>query len=125
MIHLLGALATTTALALSVLAPQRGADAAGRDVAGRDVAGRDVAPRAASAAQLDVRALLGAARGAPPAICALAARSVGGWGGGWGGGADAPATPLGDPFPGEYDDHSRLPASDVERLVEALATDDP
>ena len=41
------------------------------------------APIALSPAQDDVRELLTAARGAPTALCELAARSVGNYGGRW------------------------------------------
>ena len=51
----------------------------------------NVNPVAPSAVQ-DVAALLGAARGVPPLICAFAAQSV--WGGGWGGWYDAPSSPV-------------------------------
>jgi HEAT repeat protein len=74
------------------------------------------------AAPLDVSALLAAARGAPPTICALAARAL--RNSGWGGGADAPAPPLGDPLGDDDTDLRRLPAADVERLLTGLAADD-
>lgn len=78
----------------------------------------DVAP------PVDVTALIAAAHGTSPQMCALAARSVGN---GWGNGLDIPAPPLGrDAFQtadrGEID---RLPQADVERLFAAMETSDP
>src|SRR5436309_16111499 len=74
---------------------------------------------------IDVAAWLTAARGAPPMICSLAARAVGGWG--WGGGSDAPYTPLAavDSASMDYDfDSGPLSAADIQRLLAGLASDD-
>jgi HEAT repeat protein len=74
---------------------------------------------------IDVAALLTAARGAPPMICSLAARAVGGWG--WGGGIDAPYSPLAAAAASSMDDSfdsGPLPAADVQRLLGGLASDD-
>lgn len=71
-------------------------------------------------ASRDVRALITAAHGAAPALCAYAARAIGGWGNG----LDAPATLL----PPIGDRHSRrdpLPAADVQFLLQALGDSDP
>ena len=75
---------------------------------------------------IDVAALLTAARGAPPMICSLAARAVGGWN--WGGGVDAPYSPLAAAAASSMDEHfdsGPLPAADVQRLLGGLASDDP
>lgn len=50
-----------------------------------------LASRVPGPASADVQALIAAARGAPPMLCALAAHSVGNGGWGW---SDAPVTPL-------------------------------
>src|SRR5205085_12611898 len=83
---------------------------------------------AESAATIDVGALLTAANGAPPLICALAAQSVRGygWGGDW---TDAPVTPLSSVAPSirtnrEFND-SKLPQADIDRLLTGLAATDP
>ena len=80
----------------------------------------------------DVGALLTAAHGAPPIICALAAQAV--RNNGWGGWSDAPSTPL--PRTILPDARSRrrshdedgedkaLSTADVQRLFEGLASDD-
>jgi HEAT repeat protein len=77
-------------------------------------------------APLDVAALLTAARGAPPLICAFAAQSVrgNGWGGWW---ADAPSTPLAGvvTIPDRDVGNVPFPPADVDRLLEGLASADP
>src|SRR2546423_11063034 len=73
---------------------------------------------------IDVAALLTAAHGAPPVICALAARSVGN---GWGGWDDVPYTPLAAlPTPLRYSDRDWRTFSneDVQRLLGRLSSDD-
>jgi HEAT repeat protein len=84
------------------------------------------------AAAPDVAALLAAARGAPPVLCALAARAVGDFGNsGWGRGADAPAPPLGAPLAAGADDEdqrgglARLSAAEAAPLLDAVGDDDP
>ncbi len=75
------------------------------------------------AAPIDVTALLAAAHGAPPMICALAAQSVRNMGGY--GGHDAPAPPLGRPLndnsAGSFD---ALPARAVGELLDSLSSAD-
>jgi HEAT repeat protein len=73
---------------------------------------------------VDVGALLAAAHGAPPVVCALAARSVNN--GGWGRWADAPATPLVPvEFADDRDEGTReLSVSDQDLLLAGLASDD-
>jgi HEAT repeat protein len=74
---------------------------------------------------IDVSALLTAAKGAPPMVCALAANSIGNWG--WGGWSDAPATPLaaaraamnGGDFRSEP-----MSATDLQQLYAGLSSDD-
>ena len=77
-----------------------------------------------AAAPLDVGALLDAAHGAPPVICALAAHAI--HNAGWGYWTDAPSTPLarvGAEW--ERDQPMReLPAADQDRLLAGLASDD-
>jgi hypothetical protein len=72
---------------------------------------------------LDVTALLTAAHGAPPMICALAAHSV--RGNSWGEWSDAPATPLGIMSPASRDMRD-LPFADadVDKLLGGLGSDD-
>ena len=80
----------------------------------------------------DVAALLNAAHGAPPIICALAAQAVRNYG--WSDWSDAPSTPLPrtilpDARSRRRDRHedgnrSALSAADVQRLLEGLASDD-
>jgi HEAT repeat protein len=76
----------------------------------------------------DVGALLDAAHGAPPIICALAAHSVGN--SGWGYWTDAPSTPLsraGAEYERDWErDRTRnlLSAADEDRLLAGLASDD-
>lgn len=89
--------------------------------------------RSDTRSQIDIGALLAAARGAPPIICSLAARTLSN--GYWGGWADAPASPLPDVMatPDEDDDddmprrgrsEARYSAADVQRLLESLSSDD-
>lgn len=75
-------------------------------------------------APMDVAALLTAAHGAPPMICALAARSVRNYG--WGNSGEAPSTPLGAAAMVINRDNgdTQLPQADVDRLFTALASDD-
>ena len=76
------------------------------------------------AAPLDVAALLTAAHGAPPVICALAAHAIRNTG--WGYWTDAPSTPLAR-VGAEYErdrDATELPAADEDRLLAGLASDD-
>jgi HEAT repeat protein len=82
----------------------------------------DVTARAASS--IDVAALLAAANGAPPVICALAAQSVRNRG--WGDWSDAPATPLAPLTAARTrdDGSDALPDADVDRLVAALGASD-
>ncbi|HZY40396.1 MAG TPA: HEAT repeat domain-containing protein, partial [Anaerolineae bacterium] len=76
-------------------------------------------------APIDVAVLLTQARGAPPLICSLAAQALRGFG--WGDWSDAPSTPLGySPANRDFDfAPEELPVADVNRLLEALSTDDP
>src|SRR5512132_3222775 len=85
---------------------------------------RNVDQRESRATPIDVAALLTAARGAPPMICALASRSVRGYG--WGDWNDAPSTPLSSVVSMTSDDYDtrQLPAADVQRLLTGLASDD-
>src|SRR5471032_1450650 len=83
----------------------------------------DAAPSART--PIDISALLVQAHGAPPMICALAARSLRSYG--WGNDrADAPATPLKAIDIGGGDDSrsAALPAADITRLMDALSSDD-
>lgn len=75
-------------------------------------------------ALLDVSALLLAARGAPPVICALAAQAARNYG--WGDWNDAPCTPLATVATVRSGDggNGQFPAADVDRLLEALASTD-
>ncbi|MEP6732227.1 MAG: HEAT repeat domain-containing protein [bacterium] len=78
------------------------------------------------AVPLDISALLTAAHGAPPLICALAAQSVRGYG--WNDYNDAPSTPLSVLAPDVRRRESRdaqLATADVDKLLSALASDDP
>ena len=72
---------------------------------------------------LDVTALLAAAHGAPPLICALASQSIRGW---WGDQADAPSTPLAGVLPRSNREvrDSALAAGDADKLLAALASND-
>lgn len=77
------------------------------------------------AAPLDITALLTAAHGAPPLICALAAQSVRGYG--WGDWSDAPYTPLSSVGASvRYRDNgdTKLAQVDVDKLLTGLASDD-
>ena len=87
-----------------------------------------------TAAGFDVAALLAAAHGAPPIICSLAAQAV--RDNGWGNWSDAPSTPLPHtalPDQRSYrrnrddDDRDRAPLApaEMQRLLEALSSDDP
>ena len=80
---------------------------------------------AEQAPPLDVAALLTAARGAPPLICAFAAQSVRGYG--WGNWTDAPATPLAAvvTVPDRDVGNVPFPPADVDRLFEGVASADP
>src|SRR5215204_4997185 len=72
----------------------------------------------------DIRDLIVAARGAPAALCALAANGLGNYGGGsW---SDAPATPLARPEPRHRgrEWHGRASVEDVRFLLESLSTED-
>jgi HEAT repeat protein len=79
----------------------------------------------AEAPTIDVTALLTAARGAPPLICAFAAQSVRGYG--WGNWNDAPSTPLAAvvAMPDRDAGNTPFPPADVDRLFEGLASADP
>jgi HEAT repeat protein len=79
---------------------------------------------AASVAPLDITALLTAAHGAPPMICALASQSVRGYG--WGDWNDAPVTPLSSVGSIRARDvgDTRLTTADIEKLLTGLASDD-
>jgi FOG: HEAT repeat len=84
----------------------------------------------ATVTAIDISALLAAANGAPPAICALAAQSV--RNGGWGDRSDAPYTPLGEAqsFRSGDDDYRgrnglQFSDADNERLLAGLASADP
>src|SRR2546430_12699619 len=70
---------------------------------------------AESVAPLDITALLTAAHGAPPLICALAAQAVRGYG--WGDWSDAPSTPLSAVAPIRNRDVSdtKLAAADLDK----------
>ena len=76
------------------------------------------------AENVDVAALLTAARGAPPMICSLAAQALRNYG--WGDWGDAPSTPLPRAVSVRSDDDGvdQFPAADVQRLLEALSSDD-
>src|SRR5690348_10546932 len=82
------------------------------------------APSSAAAAQ-DVAAVLGAARGVSPLICAFAAQAV--WGGGWGGWYDAPSSPVASEMTARIRDLERekFGAADVRLLMDSLASGDP
>jgi HEAT repeat protein len=79
---------------------------------------------AARAAPLDITALLTAAHGAPPLICALASQAVRGYG--WGDWNDAPVTPLSGVGPARARNmsESRLAAEDIDKLLAGLGSDD-
>jgi HEAT repeat protein len=80
---------------------------------------------AEQAPPLDVAALLTAARGAPPLICAFAAQSVRGYG--WGNWNDAPSTPLAAvvAVPDRDVGNATFPPADIDRLFEGVASVDP
>ena len=71
----------------------------------------------------DITALLGAARGVPPIICAFAAQSVGNGGWGW---YDAPASPVASEITSRLRDFGRekLAAGDVRLLLDSLSSTD-
>lgn len=83
---------------------------------------------------IDVAALLSAARGAPTPICSLASQAIGN--GNWGGWGDVPVPPLGSitaPEPDHEEDvddlgrhrgDRRFSSEDVDRLLQALGSDD-
>jgi len=82
-------------------------------------------PSASDAAPpIDVAALIAAAHSTPPAMCALAARSVGN---GWGSAMDVPAPPLGRDVFQSYDraEVDRLSQAQVQQLFAAMETSDP
>jgi hypothetical protein len=72
----------------------------------------------------DIRELLAAARGAPAALCSLAAAAVGNYG--WGVRRDAPATPLGasEPRPSLVGRREPMTSQDIGFLLESLSIDD-
>lgn len=81
-------------------------------------------PTVVSAAADNIRELITAARGAPAAVCGLAADAVGsGWGGAF---SDAPVTPLGRRLPRHTRGHRRydMSSDDVRFLLENLSTGD-
>ena len=85
-----------------------------------------VNPNAAGpAAAQDVAAVLAAARGVSPLICAFAAQAV--WGGGWGGWYDAPSSPVASEMTTRIRDLERekFGAADVRLLLDSLASGDP
>src|SRR5258706_4222882 len=79
-------------------------------------------------APIDITALLTQARGAPPMICSLASHAIAGYG--WGNWSRGPISPLDDVIEEDSDDEDfnfqrgSLPAADVNRLLEALSTND-
>src|ERR1700722_4992038 len=80
--------------------------------------------RAARAEPMAVAALLAAAHGAPPLICAFAARAVDN---GWGNWADAPSTPLMafDVERNRDERRTEFSPADEDRLLAGLTVDDP
>ncbi|MDB4893405.1 MAG: domain containing protein [Gemmatimonadetes bacterium] len=100
-------------VAAAMLVSMNGAIAAGS----REGSSENVAP-------VDITALLTAAHGAPPLICALASQAVRGYG--WGDWNDAPASPLSGVAPVRSRDinESRLSTEDMDKLLTALASDD-
>lgn len=117
MYRMIGRLLVLSLLAVVTRAP-------GGHGATRNPADRDRANGEPPAPALDVAALLAAAHGAPPVICALAAHAV--RNSGWGYWTDAPSTPLAKAG-AEYErDHERdqLPPADEDRLLAGLASDD-
>jgi HEAT repeat protein len=90
----------------------------------RNAADRDRATGEQPSPALDVGALLNAAHGASPIICALAAHAVRNMG--WGYWTDAPSTPL-SKLGAEYErdqERTQLPTADEDRLLAGLASDD-
>ena len=71
----------------------------------------------------DITALLSAARGVPPLICAFAAQSVGNGGWGW---YDAPASPVASEVTSRLRDFGRekLAPGDVRLLLDSLSSTD-
>src|SRR5688500_11070745 len=84
----------------------------------------NVSPGAGPLTVQDVAALLGAARGVSPIICAFAAQSV--WGGGWGGWYDAPSSPIASDLTSRIRDFERekFGAAEVRLLMDSLASAD-
>ena len=84
----------------------------------------NVYPGAGPLAVQDVAALLGAARGVSPIICAFAAQAV--WGGGWGGWYDAPSSPIASDLTSRMRDVERekFGPSEVRLLMDSLASGD-
>src|SRR5215471_13475855 len=88
-------------------------------VAGAPSVGGCATPSQSAAVSDDIRELIEAARGAPPALCACAATAVqNSWGG-----ADAPASPLGRTFGAHR--RQKLSDEDVRFLLTSLDTPDP
>lgn len=116
MYRMIGRLLAVSVLAIVIRTP------GARNVTSNAV--RDGASSESPSPALDVGALLDAAHGAPPVICALAAHAI--RNGGWGYWSDAPSTPLaraGAEFerdPGR----NKLSAADEDRLLAGLASDD-
>jgi len=78
-------------------------------------------PSASATVSDDIRELIDSARGAPPALCACAARGVqNNWG--W---TDVPASPLGRPITARPRDRHELSDEDVRFLLTSLDTPDP
>src|SRR5829696_4306558 len=73
----------------------------------------------------DIAAVLGAARGVSPIICAFAAQAV--WGGGWGGWYDAPSSPVASEMTARIRDLERekFGATEVRLLLDSLSSSDP
>ncbi len=117
MYRMIGHLIAASLLAIVVRTP-------GGHGAQRHPADRGPASSEQPAPALDVGALLEAAHGAPPVICALAAHAIRNTG--WGYWTDAPSTPLaraGAEFERDQE-RNQLPAADEDRLLAGLASDD-
>jgi len=106
MIRILGATAVTLIVTLG--GSDRGAERAALDVASPP----------------DIGALLTAARGAPPLICAMASHNLPGYN--WGSWNDAPVTPLSSDAVRTFRDNDtrRLPDTDVALLMDGLGSSD-